>query len=112
MSATYKCRKCGLEGWSKNIHTRSLFTEDSVSSMMCSITNISTSEPNEHGNRTVTLEFPYSDTPNKNGSKMSSDELQMEAVKLIHSLTMDQLTHWLCDHDWEHVSGEELNSSW
>ena len=106
MSATYKCSKCGLEGWSKNIRTRSLFTNDQISSIMTQLCNVITEVPPEGEYRRVTFEFPHMERPEWKDAP--NETLEREACNLIRELTPEQLTHWLCDHSWEHVSGKEL----
>lgn len=107
--ADYECSKCGLTGWSKNPHTRSLFTNDTISSMMCAIASVTTKK-NDEGNRVVTFEFPRLDFDDR--KEWPNDKLEMKAAKLIRGLTEEQLEHWLCSHKWEHTEGKVLESNW
>lgn len=89
--AEYKCKKCGLTGFSKNIRTRNLFTQDQLASIMTNIANVVTTV-NDKGRRVVTLEFPYCDTK----PELSDDELEMRVVKDLQDLSDDTIEHWLC----------------
>jgi hypothetical protein len=108
MSATYKCSKCDLTGSSKNIHTRSLFTDDQIASMMRNIINVETKH-NDKGSRVTTFEFPFNDISNSNEP---DDVLEIECMKMVRDISDEVLTHWLCDHDWKQTGGKELESSW
>ena len=109
MSATYKCSKCDLTGSSKNIHTRSLFTDDRMASMLCNIINVETKR-NDACLRVVTFEFPYGDSVRSENEP--NDWLERKCVGIIRDLTDEQVFHWLCDHDWKQTGGKELESSW
>ncbi len=76
--------------------------------MMTNIVNVVTKEDKKTGRRTVTFEFPYSDTGTLEdpGIPMEDDELEIQCMKNVRGLTDDQLTHWLCNHDWVLTSGE------
>lgn len=79
----------------KDIVNRSIFPADQMASIMTNITNITTTRKPD-GRRMVTIEFPWTDTnPN-----LSDDELEMECVKLLQSLSDDTVKHWLCNHKW------------
>ncbi len=97
----YKCTKCAETMTSKNPAFRSIFPSDGVASIMTNITNVTTKK-NEVGKRVVVFEFPYCDMD----PDQPSDKLEMDCVQNMRNLTADQVLHWLCDHDWEHVSGE------
>ncbi len=98
----YKCTKCDEDMHSKNPAVRSIFCNDQAATMMTNCTNVMTRR-NKKGKRTVTIEFPYCDY---DGAPEENDQLEMECVRNIRGLTEDNVKHWLCDHDWEHVSGE------
>ncbi len=100
----YKCTKegCGETMHSKHPAFRSIFPSDSVASMMTNIVNVTTLILGEKAKRVVTFEFPYCDTDDE----QPDDQLEMQCARNIKHLTDDQITHWLCDHKWELVSGE------
>jgi len=102
--ANYKCKTCGLKGYSKNITCRNLFTEDQMSSVLSNIINVKT-EVGSRGYREVTLTFPY---VSKEGDDRPNGDIEAEAVKMLRGLTDDEIEHWLCDHEWELVSGEPI----
>ncbi len=97
----YKCTKCDETMHSKNPAFRSIFQSDGTASIMTNIANVITKK-NSLGKRVVVFEFPYCDTD----PEESNDQLEMQCARNIKGLTNDQITHWLCDHRWEHVSGE------
>ncbi len=97
----YKCTKCGEGMSSKNPAIRSIFPDDGTAAVMTNITNVTTKK-NELGKRVVVFEFPYCDL----GKDEPNDQLEMQCARNIKGLTDDQIVHWLCDHDWELVSGE------
>lgn len=102
--ANYACKKCGLTGFSKNIRGRNLFTNDMLASVLTNIANVTTETSDRYnGRRVVTLEFPYMDD-----GTMADDELEMQAIKNLQGLSDETISHWLCNHKWEHVSGEEI----
>ena len=102
MMARYKCAKCGLEGTSKNIRTRSFFPSNQLSAMLTQIVDVTT-EMQENGLRKVTLEFKWCDTD----KSQPDDELEMQVVRNIQ-LDEDTIRHWLCSHKYELISGEEI----
>lgn len=111
MSATYKCDKCELTGWSKNIHTRSLFTSNSMASQLRNIINVSitTTEVNGNERRIVTFEFPYMDTAELPDRPNPTDsDLEEACVELIKEVSAETAKQWLCDHKWHQTGGEEL----
>lgn len=101
----YECTRCGETMTSKNPMIRSVFPTDQTASMMTNIVNVVTKR-GEGNRRTVTFEFPYTDT--KPNEHRSDDSLEMLCARMIRDLTDDQLTHWLCDHEWRLVGGEEM----
>ena len=101
----YKCTKCDEGMHSKNPLIRSVFCDDQTATIMTNIVNVTTKKQKllkEVGQRVVTFEFPWCDTD----KSLSDDELEMVCVRNIRGLTEDNVKHWLCDHDWELVSGE------
>ena len=100
----YKCTKCDEGMHSKNPAIRSIFCNDQTATIMTNIVNVMTKMTLVAGvgRRVVTFEFPYCDTDDK----WTDDELEMQCVQNIKHLTDDQIKHWLCEHDWELVSGE------
>ncbi len=98
----YKCTKCDEGMHSKNPRIRSIFCDDQTATVMTNISNVMTDMDEETKKRKVTFEFPWCDTD----PEMSDDELEMQCIKNIRGLTDDNVKHWLCDHDWEHVGGE------
>lgn len=112
---SYKCTKCDETMSSKNPVCRSIFQSDQIASIMTNIVDVVTVRKNEGdefrgavGKRVVTFTFPFGDTGSIANPKvdMTDDELEIQCMNNIRSLTDDQLTHWLCDHVWELVSGE------
>lgn len=108
--ATYKCSKCGLEGYSKNIRTRHFFATgdnpaDRLSTIMTNIVDVSSEWSDERGQWTVTLSLPWS-SANKDEP---SDEVEMQALQ---NLQLDEETRsrWLCNHKFDHTGGVELES--
>ncbi len=97
----YKCTKCDETMHSKNPAIRSIFPSDPIATMMTNIINVATTK-DKHGKRVVVFEFPYCDTK----PEEANDQLEMQCARNIKHLTDDQITHWLCDHVWELVSGE------
>ena len=100
----YKCTKCGEGMHSKNPMIRSIFCDDQTATVMCNISNVTTERKEVAGKlrRVVTFEFPWCDTK----PEESDDELEMQCIRNIRGLTEDNVKHWLCNHKWEHVSGE------
>lgn len=97
---SYKCTKesCGETMISKNPATRHIFPEDGMASIMTNIVNVRTVK-GARGERIVTFEFPHTDT--RAMSECPDDYLEMSCANMIRTLTEEQLTHWLCDHEWE-----------
>lgn len=107
----YVCTGCGETCYSKNPAIRSVFPSDQVASIMTNIVNVTTEvrkdgQPGIEGKRVVTFEFPYSDTDDT----WSDAQLEAQCLKNVSTLTEDQVKHWLCDHRWDLVSGNELQA--
>ncbi len=99
---SYKCSKCDEGMHSKNPAIRSIFCDDQTATVMTNITNVTTKRSRLTKKRIVTFEFPYCDTD----PALANDQLEMQCVRNMRGLTEDNVLHWLCDHIWEHVSGE------
>ncbi len=106
MSATYKCKQCGLNGSSKNIRTRSLFTDDMIASMLRNVVDVETVLDQETGRRAVTFSFRFMDTEKM--ASLPNSAIEIECAKMIQRLDDDNIVHWLCDHKWTQTGGEEL----
>ncbi len=104
----FKCTKCTETMSSKNPCCRSVFQSDGRAAMMTNIVNVDTRRDEKTGLRTVTFEFPYCDTGTLKDPNvpMEDDELEIQCMKNVRGLTDEQLTHWLCNHDWVLTSGE------
>ena len=100
--AQYKCEKCGLGGYSKNIRTRNFFPDDQLAAVLTNVCDVTT-ERMENGRRKVTLEFRFGDTDDNR----PDDELEIQMVKNIQ-LSDETIRHWLCNHNFELVGGEEM----
>ena len=101
----YECAKCDETMISKNPAIRGIFPSDGIASAMTNITNVVTKR-GEDGKRVVTFEFPYSDTGSAKDE--ADDYLEMSCARIIKNLTEEQLMHWLCNHKWKLVGGEEM----
>lgn len=104
----YKCSKCDLLAYSKNVRTRSIFTEVKMSSMYSNLVKIKT-EKKENGLRQVILTLPFMESGKE--TKPQSDEvLELQAFKMIQEIPPDILMYLVCDHDWKLIpnTGYEL----
>ena len=99
----YICSKCALTAHSKNVRTRSIFTDDQHSALYSNLIKIQTTVK-ENGLRQVTLTFPYTEHEAEKG-KRSDEALEMGALKLIREIEEASLKYLVCSHKWELVPG-------
>ena len=99
----YICSKCALTAHSKNVRTRSIFTDDQHSALYSNLIKIQTTVK-ENGLRQVTLTFPYTEHEAEKG-KRSNEELELDQLKLVREIEEASLKHLVCSHKWELVPG-------
>jgi len=105
---SYICSKCDLEAHSKNVRTRSIFSNNQNSALYSNLIKIKT-EQKENRLRQVILTFPYMESGDE--VKPRSDEaLELDAFKMVQEIEPDVLKYLVCAHKWELVpgTGEEL----
>lgn len=104
----YKCSKCDLTAHSKNVRTRSIFTDDRASALYSNLINIDTTKK-KNGVRQVTLTFPYLESGEEE-SPRSAEALETDAFKMVQEIEPTTLKYLVCSHDWDLVpnTGSEL----
>ena len=104
----YKCSKCPLTAHSKNVRTRSIFTDDRMASMYSNLIKIKTSKK-ENGLRQVVITLPYLESGTEI-EKRPDEALELDAFKMIQEIAPDSLKYLICEHKWELIpgTGEEL----
>ena len=104
----YKCSKCALTAYSKNVRTRSIFTDDRYASMYSNLIKIQTTKK-ENGLRQVALIFPYLESGDEKNPR-PDEALELDAFKMIQEIELDSLKYLVCEHKWELVpdTGPEL----
>ena len=99
----YICSKCALTAHSKNVRTRSIFTDDQRSSLYSNLISIKT-EKKENGLRQIVLTFPYMEAADEAGER-SDEQLEIDAFKLVQEIEPATLLHLVCSHNWKLVPG-------
>jgi len=99
----YICSKCALTAHSKNVRTRSIFTDDQHSALYSNLIRIKT-ETKENGLRQVVLTFPYTEHDSEE-PKRSDEALELDQLKLVREIEEASLKHLVCSHKWELIPG-------
>lgn len=104
----YICSKCDLEAHSKNVRTRSIFTDNQSSALYSNLIKIETTKK-ENGCRQVALIFPYLESGDEKNPR-SDEALELDAFKMIQEIEPEILKYLVCAHKWELVpgTGDEL----
>ena len=99
----YICSKCELTAYSKNVRTRSIFSDNKMSSMYSNLINIETTKK-KNGLRQVTLTIPYLEHSDEE-DKRPDEALELDAFKLVQEIEPEALKYLVCSHDWDLVPG-------